>query len=188
MTTTGTRIGPPGPTIGKRPSQPTPEPEAEKVGKKGKDKDKGKSGGKGKGKSVRLIGVLIVIASVAAYWFLMGPGAGAGDENAVTPGGEAEYELGEVLVVEPISINLEGGHYLRLGLGLQLTADGGHSGTPVSSAQALDAAIALFSGRSTEELADLKTRDVLKAELTETLKELYDEQVVGVYYTDFVTQ
>ena len=188
MTTTGTRIGPPGPTIGSRPTQPAPEPEAEKLGKKAKGKGKDKGDGKGKGKAVRLIGVLIVVAAVAAYWFLMGPGAGASDDAAPVTGAEAEYELGEVLVVEPISINLEGGHYLRLGLGLQLTAHGGHSATPVSSAQALDAAIALFSGRSTEELADLKTRDALKAALTETLKELYDEQVVGVYYTDFVTQ
>lgn len=183
MTTTGTRIGPSGgPTIGSRPSPAAQEPEGEKLGKKGKN-DKGS----GKGKVFRLLGVLIVVAAVAGYWFLMGPGT-SGDEGAAPVGGEAEYKLGEVLVVEPISINLEGGHYLRLGLGLQLTADAGKDGIAVNSAQALDAAIALFSGRSTEELADLKTREALKAQLTATLKDLYDEQVVGVYYTDFVTQ
>ncbi len=187
MTTTGTRIGPSGPTIGTRPAPAAPEPDSEKVDKQKNSKGKGKGDGKGKSKVVRLIGVLIVVAAVAGYWFLMGPGTGSGEEE-LAGGADAEVKLGEVLVVEPISINLEGGHYLRLGLGLQLTADAGHSGTAVTSAQALDAAIALFSGRSTEELADLGTREALKAQLTETLKELYDEQVVGVYYTDFVTQ
>jgi|GEM_PF-204118 len=184
MTTTGTRIGSSGPTIGSRPAPASHDAEGDKIGHNdSKDKK-----GKGKGKLVRLIGVLIVVAAVAGYWFLMGPGAGSAEEAAPPAAGETEYELGEVLVVEPISINLEGGHYLRLGLGLQLTADAGHHGVAVNSAQALDAAIALFSGRSVEELADLQTREALKTQLTNTLKDLYEEQVVGVYYTDFVTQ
>lgn len=178
MTTTNTRIVAPQTTIGSRPSQTAPEPEAAQPTKKGGNK----------GKWVRMIGVLIVVAAVGGYWFLMGPGAGTADDAAAAPAGPVEYELGEVLVVEPISINLEGGHYLRLGLGLQLTADAGTHGPAINSAKALDAAIALFSGRTMEELADGANRETLKRQLTSTLKTLYDDQVVGVYYTDFVTQ
>jgi len=184
MTTTNTRIVSGQPTIGSRPTSGATESESSKKDPKGK-KDK-----TGKGKWVRLIGMLIVVAAVAVYWFMMGPGAGASDDAAGdgAVAGEVEYKLGEVMVVEPISINLTGGHYLRLGLGLQLTADAGTHGPAIDSAKALDAAISLYSGRTTEELATPAVRDSLKAQLSATLKDLYDEQVVGVYYTDFVTQ
>jgi flagellar FliL protein len=133
-------------------------------------------------------GALLVVLLGAAYWFLMGPGKAApAATEGVEPTAEAEveYELGEVLVVDAISINLQGGHYLRLGLGLQLVA-GAHEAP--DTAKALDAAIALYSGLTTEELADLTFREELKDQLAETLKEVYHEDVVDVYYTDFVTQ
>ncbi|NTV39004.1 MAG: flagellar basal body-associated FliL family protein [Demequinaceae bacterium] len=144
---------------------------------------------KGSKKKFIIIGAGVgVVALVAAYWFLAGPGkaAPAATEGAaVTAPAEPEYELGEILVIEPISINLEGGHYLRLGLGLQLIAK--VHAVP-DTAKALDAAIALYAGHTTEELSDLAFREELKVELGEILKEVYHEEVVGVYYTDFVTQ
>ena len=143
----------------------------------------------GKKKLPIIIGAVVVVLAGAAYWFLAGPGAAApAAEVSADPSAEPSYELGEVMVVEPISINLDGGHYLRLGFAMQLTADAGGHGAAVDTAKALDAAIALFSGRTTEELADPDKREELKKELGETLKELYHEEVVGVYYTDFVTQ
>ena len=86
-----------------------------------------------------------------------------------------------------MSINLADGHYLRLGLGLQLTLEAGAHG-PVDAAPARDAAIALFSGRTVAEIADPTTREALKAELTETLKTAYHGEVMAVYLTDYVTQ
>lgn len=158
-------------------------------------------GASAKGGKKKLImiggGAVLVIVLVAAFWFLAGPGkaAGAAADPGATPSPtaspEPEYELGEVQILESISINLQGGHYLRLGLGLQLVAGGGgHGGGTgvVDTAKALDAAIALYSGHTTEELSDPVIREELKAELGETLKELYDHEVVAVYYTDFVTQ
>lgn len=176
---TEARIVAPQTKIGARPTTSGTEPKEEEPTKK-----------RGKSKVMTLVGGLIVVGAIAGYWFLMGPGAGAPADEAAEPSvaAEPEYELGEVVVVDSISINLEGGHYLRLGLGLQLTADAGGHGAAIDSAKALDAAIALFSGRTTEELADAHERELLKEELAETLKELYHEEVVGVYYTDFVTQ
>lgn len=135
-----------------------------------------------------VIGVAILAAAAAAYWMLLGPGAGpAEDEAAEGEHAAEEVELGPVQVVDSVSVNLAGGHYLRLGLGLQLSAEaGGHGELDV--AKALDAAIALYSGREVSELADVQARDDLKHELSSTLDELYHGEVVGVYYTDFVTQ
>ena len=134
---------------------------------------------------------MAVVALAGGYWFLIGPGKAA-SASAVAPSVEATqapvYDLGEVLVIDSISINLQGGHYLRLGLGLQLIAGTGGEGAVVDSSKALDAAIALYSGHTTEELGDLAFREDLKKQLADTLFELYEGEVVAVYYTDFVTQ
>ncbi len=143
----------------------------------------------GKKKLMMIVGVVAIVVLGAAYYFLAGPGKAAPpatDPSAEpTVAAEPEYKLGEVLIIDSISINLEGGHYLRLGLGLQQVAGGEGS---VDPAKALDAAIALYSGHTTEELADNTVREDLKHELEKELLELYEEEVVAVYYTDFVTQ
>ena len=145
---------------------------------------------KGGKKKLIMIGAAVgVVVLVAAYWFLAGPGkatAAASETDAeVTASAEPVYELGDVLTIDSISINLQGGHYLRLGLGLQTIASVHAAPDP---AVALDAAIALYSGHTTEELSDPTTREDLKAELGMELLELYHGDVVDVYYTDFVTQ
>ncbi|MDN4472366.1 flagellar basal body-associated FliL family protein [Demequina zhanjiangensis] len=189
MTTQEARIVSPGkPKIGARPpAGGAPAPEGPAGGEGG--------GGGGKKRLMSIvIGVLIVIIAVGAYWFLMGPGAAGEDPAAAADGAvveeevhEEEVESGGVQVVESISINLEQGHYLRLGLGLEVSAEAVAHGE-IGEAIALDAAIALFSGRTQDELSDPEIRDELKHELAETLKEAYHGEVIGVYYTDFVTQ
>ncbi|MFN3865168.1 MAG: flagellar basal body-associated protein FliL [Demequina sp.] len=129
-----------------------------------------------------IVGALLLAAVVGVYWFVMGPGAASVGEAD----GEPEVvELGPVHTLESVSINLAGGHYLRLGLGLQVVAD---SHSDIDGAVALDAAIGLFSGRTKEELADPQVREDLKTQLLKAIEEPYRGEVVGIYYTDFVTQ
>lgn len=126
--------------------------------------------------------VAVVVAAGVAAFFLLGPG-GAGATAEPT---EPPREPGEVLQVEPVSINLADGHYLRLGLGLQLTTEAaGHAPDP---SRALDLAIALYSGRPMGEVTDPATRDSLKSELARQLDEAYDGEVMDVYLTTYVTQ
>lgn len=123
--------------------------------------------------------VLVLAVAAAAYLFLVAPSDGEA---------EAEHEpvaLGEVLQVEPVSLNLAGGRYLRLGIALQLTADVHEE---VDTARALDQAIALFSGRDIAEVTDPAVRDELKAQLAHQLAETYHGEVVDVYLTEYVTQ
>lgn len=131
---------------------------------------------KSKKKLFVIVGIVVVALAAAAYYFLvMGKEAEAA---------EPAPEPGEVFTVEAMSINLADGHYLRLGLGLQLTAEA-HE---LDAAKARDAAIVLFSGKSVEEVSDPESRDALKGELAHQLDELYEGEVMGVYLTDFVTQ
>ena len=132
------------------------------------------------GKKVLLIAlVAILVLGGAAYWFLLKPKAEPVAEVAPTP------VAGEVVTVEAVSLNLAGGHYLRIGLGLQLTAE---VTEPPDTARALDLAIALFSGRTVEEVSSPEAREALKAQLGLQLVEAYEGEVMAVYFTDYVTQ
>ena len=128
---------------------------------------------------VVLVVVVVLAAAGAAAWFLLGRAGATG------PAPEPTAEPGDVAHVEAISVNLADGHYLRLGLGLQLTADAHGAPDP---APALDAAIALYSGRTLTEVQDPTTREALKAELVEALQEAYEGEVMDVYLTNYVTQ
>lgn len=127
---------------------------------------------KGKGRTM-IIGVLVLaIAAGAAYWFLL------------RPKGEVEAKPGEVLTLEPIQVNLASGHYLRLGMALQLV-EGAHE---VDGSKALDAAITVFSGRPVGEVNEAKMREELRHELDEVLHERYHGEVMEVLFTEYVTQ
>lgn len=91
---------------------------------------------------------------------------------------------GDVLKLDSIQVNLAAEHYLRVGIALQLVngvklADG---------SKALDAAIAEFSGLPMSQVNDPKQRVQLKDELQKELWKLYDKEVMGIYFTEFVTQ
>ncbi|WP_309649215.1 flagellar basal body-associated FliL family protein [Nocardioides sp.] len=133
--------------------------------------EKAKGGGK---KKILLIVLVLALVAGAAWFFLL------------RPSGEAEPEAvpGEVLVLEPVQINLAESHYLRIGVALQLI-EGAHE---LDGSKALDAVIEIFSGRSTEELTKPAGRHKLKKELSHVLEESYHGEVMGVYFTEFVTQ
>ena len=128
-----------------------------------------------KGGALKKILVLLVVLLV------MG---GATYAFALKPHHKQAPKPGEVVKLDPIQVNLQGGHYLKIGIALQLTADA----KEVDGSKALDATIELFSGRPMEELTKPAQRQKLKNELAHTLEKRYDGEVMGAYWTDFVTQ
>ena len=117
--------------------------------------------------------VLVAVLAGAAYWFFLKPA-----------GPTPPPEPGEIVAVDPIQINLAGGHYLRLGIALQLTTAATHG---ADGSKALDAAIHIFTGRSVEQLEG-EGREKLKERLSEEVEHLYHGEVMDVYFTEFVTQ
>ena len=124
---------------------------------------------------VKKIGIIVVLLGVLA---------GAGWYFFLKPGGEHAPKPGEVVKLEPVQVNLAGGHYLRLGLALQLT----ETAHEVDGSKALDAAITVFSGRPVGELNKPEMREELRVELVHMLEERYHGDVMEVYFTEFVTQ
>jgi flagellar protein FliL len=133
--------------------------------------------GKKKRKPVKLIAFLLVlvIAAAAGYFLVLAP-KGKKDE-APKPGA--------VLALDSQQINLAAGHYLRLGVALQLTEKAPED---VDGSKALDAAISVFSGLSVDQVTKTGARDELKKKLLTDLEHRYDDEVMDIYFTEFVTQ
>ena len=122
------------------------------------------------------LGVLLVIGGVA-FWLLRAPAEGVEEV--------AEPEHGKVQTVQAFSLNLAEERYLRLGLGLQLSEEVVED---IDTSKAVDRALTLFSGRSLDEVSSTEGRTALKTELTRQLQEVYEGEVLDVYFTDYVTQ
>lgn len=133
--------------------------------------EEAKGGGK---KKIIILLVVVLVAFGAVYWFMLKPS-----------GPKPPPEPGEVVALEPIQINLADGHYLRIGIALQMSAEVAHE---PDGSKALDATIDLFSGAEKDELVNPKARKEYKEKLMKTLEHDYHGEVLEVFFTEFVTQ
>ena len=137
---------------------------------------------KGKKKLFLIIGVAVLALAGAAYFFVF-----PGEAEAAAP------EHGGYTALEPIAVNLAGGGYLKIGITLDYTlaaAGGGHGATGVDGAKAYDAIISTFSQAKPADV--IGARDALKEALEQKIIAAYTEHevpyVMGIYYTEYVTQ
>ncbi len=131
---------------------------------------------------------LIII--IAAAVLLLGGGGGGylmlsgGKSSTATPA-KPEVKPGKVAVLEAITINLAGGHYLKIGIALQGIEGVAETGVPDASRVA-DLAISEFTDRDLAELSSEQGRVKLKAELLTKIQEAYPDSVMALYFTQFV--
>jgi len=134
----------------------------------------------------------LLIIIIAAVVVLGGGGAGAffmlkSDKATAAP---APVKGIVTPLEDALTINLADGHYLKLNFSIQETADAG--ATAVDTAEAINAAIDLYTGKTVAELSTAKGRDAAKAELLAALEKAYNTKdlnsVMDIYYTAFVTQ
>ena len=127
---------------------------------------------KGKKKLILiLVGVLVVAG--AGYWFFLKPG-----------GAPAAPKPGVVVALDPIQVNLADGHYLKIGIALQAVA----GVKEVDGSKALDATIGVFSNRPLSSVMSAENREKLRERLTKKVEHLYEDEVMDVYLTEFVSQ
>ena len=140
------------------------------------------------GKKKRLLlalGGLLLLAG--GYTFLAPKSADAASE----PEEPAEPLPGEVVVLEPITLNLADGRFLKVGIALQLVegiavpAEDAVSGW---SARALDDAISYLGSKTYDDLVAPGGRDAAKAELSGRIATRYPDEVLAVYFTEIVMQ
>ena len=129
----------------------------------------------GKKKLILILLVVILAAAGAAYFFLF---SGSAEAEEPVPG--------DVVNVDPIAVNLSGGGYLKIGVALQFVEGGGHGSETPSGAMATDLIISTFSQAQPADVTG--ARDALKEALEERIIEAYHGDVMGIYYTEYVTQ
>jgi flagellar FliL protein len=98
--------------------------------------------------------------------------------------------LAQVAKLEDITLNLADGHFLKLGLALQLAPKAVVTDytTGGAAAKALDLAIGVFGTENYAQLVQPAQREQAKAELAKKVVAAYNGQVQGIYLTDFVMQ
>lgn len=157
--------------------------------------DEAKSGKGGKGKTLALYALAALGVLGGLKGFVLG-GDKPAAADAVGASTTTTTKPGPIVTLAPITVNITGDRFLKVGLGLQLwgkPAGAGHtapdSDDPTKGyARALDLTIETFGGHTYEELSTPEGRRKAKEELVEKLKEAYHEEVEGVYFTEFVMQ
>ena len=134
------------------------------------------------GKKKLALLALPVVALLAGWFFLLGPGAGSGEAVAKEP------EAGEVLELEPITMNLADGRLLKIGLALQFVVPDGELHGEPSGSKALDEAITFLGAHTYDQLVAPAGREAAKAELSKRVADRYHHDVMAVYFTEFVMQ
>lgn len=163
---------------------------------------KGKKGKKGKepkekGAKSNLLPAVVLAVGMIGAGYMLGPGSGSGDaahaavEESTTT---SEPMPGEIVQMDPININLAEGHYLKVGMALQL-AEGVlvEEFAKGKTAKANDILISEVGGRDMSELSTPEGRAKLKEDLREKIMEAYHEEetgaeVIDLFFTDFVMQ
>lgn len=146
-------------------------------------------------KKLPLVPIVLVIVGLVlgvglAKTLLASPSTPAAASTEGTP--PSTKKPGEIATIESMNVNLEGGHYLRIGIGVQLAAGPvGEEWATAEGAKVRDVVIAVFSGRSMAELDTTEGREAALAELEGHLTEEPAEgepenEVIDVYLTDFV--
>lgn len=134
-------------------------------------------------KMLMIIAIALVVlggGGAGAYFFLAG-----GDGKVEAP------VKGEVIALEnPLTVNLAGGHYLKVGFALQMTEEA--AGAEIDPSEAIDLAIDQYTGVEIAELQTEGGRTKAKQELLERIEQAYNIEgkhlVMGIYFTQFVTQ
>ena len=155
-----------------------------------------------KGKGNLIPAVVVAVGLVGGAYMMKGGGSkkaaagttvAAGGATTTTDAMQAPAtakSLAQVAKLEDITLNLADGHFLKLGLALQLAPKGVVTDytTGGAAAKALDLAIGVFGTENYAQLVQPAQREQAKAELAKKVVAAYNGQVQGIYLTDFVMQ
>ena len=146
--------------------------------------------------------IVIAVGMLGGGYFVSTGGGNAAPAAPAAAAAHGEPKVkeeathGPVQNLEPITLNLADGHFLKVGLALQLAeVEGGHEAAEeLPPAKALDIAIALLGEHTIDDLATPKSRELVKKELSKEVAGAYTDPVTHsslvtkVYFTEFVMQ
>jgi flagellar FliL protein len=125
---------------------------------------------------IAVLVVLLLVGGAVAKFTVLAPAA---------PKGPVKPVPGPVVAMDELTLNLDGGHFLRLKLALQTTKG---TSEELEVTEGVQAVIDEFSNRSVASLTGQKARDKVRSELLTKLETLYPKKIMGVLFTEFVMQ
>ena len=143
-----------------------------------------------KSRSMTVPAIIVAVAILAGFFLTKG-GGGAETTNAAATPTTVRAADGEVISLDPITLNLAGGDILKIGIALQLAADTPEAEHALENpaafgARALDETIIVLGGYSRAELLSSGGIADAKAKLSARVAELYHDAVLAVYFTQLV--
>jgi len=149
-----------------------------------------------KHRSMVVPAMVVAVALVGAAFVMRTGRSGSPSSAGAAPTAKstvAPAHDGDVVTLDPITMNLTGGDIVKVGIALQL---GGPTGSSVAKkaiadpknfgARALDELIAVLGSYTHDQLAQRDGLAAAKAKLTKRLGVVYHGDVVAVYFTQFV--
>jgi flagellar FliL protein len=132
---------------------------------------------KSKKKLLIIVAAAVLVLGGAGGYFMLG--------SSGKPAAKPKPKPGKVIPLDAITVNLAGGHYLKIHVALQATADAGEE---LDGSQALDLTVAQFSNLNMADLASTEGRTKAKEKLLTAVEKAYEEKVMDIYFTEFVMQ
>ncbi len=132
-----------------------------------------------KKKPMMLLVIVAVVLGAGAYWFILRP------SGAEAASAEPVVESGPVVDLEPLTLNLADGRYLKIGLSLEVTEEAAHASEEgVNGAKARDAAISILGQRTYEQMLAPKSRTAAISALEKEVEKRYDGDVLDFRWTE----
>jgi flagellar FliL protein len=153
-------------------------PEGEKAEKADKPKGKG-----------NLVPAVVLAVGLLGGGYFMSQGGGKAASAAEAPT-TSTIALGEVVKLDPVTLNLADGHFLKVTMALQLGKGGVAAELTKSgrAARAANIALTVLQHKTLAELTPPAARQEAQDEISTKVHEAFGEEVVSVYWLEFVMQ
>jgi len=150
-------------------------------------KKKSDDDGKKKGGKQKIIAAVVI--ALVGYKFFLAP------KPAAKADGAAPKKEGAVVPLPELTLNLAGGKYLRVGIGVVYWegkggggGEGEKAGENKEAQIASDVVVTVLSAKSYDELKTPDGKTKAKTEITEELNHALEDSVARILFTSFVMQ
>jgi flagellar FliL protein len=132
-------------------------------------------------------GKKVILIAIVALVLLAAAGGGAYFFFLKKPGPPPPPVGGAMVQMDPMTLSLSEGHFLKVQIAIQLV-EGKATAETFQTVQASQILIDTFSNRGVAELTTNKARKALTAQVLAALKKAYPKEVFDVFLTQFVIQ
>jgi flagellar FliL protein len=141
-----------------------------------------------KKKTLLVPAIIVAVGLLGGGYFMSQKGSTKKASSTKDKSAAVALPKGPILTIDPTTVNLADGHFLEVGLGLQVDSAADLTAVTNDEALALNVAISVFGKDTMAQLSPGSGRSAAQTLLAKKLGQTFDKKVTGVYFTDFVMQ